>query len=237
MDRSPLHSFITSRSCVPAGHKSGGMKLEQPRPLQVGPKRKNEPEEVSWRGDGRWNFGDDSVQLGLEWMRGIPTKQISGWDIFRMDIFIVCLSLSIGMSNLHKFTWSTSDSLHPDVFAMGGWRLWQDSEAEEGEQADPDSEEWEISLLWASSFQSTVGLVIRIFAFGRLSKKSMNFQEIETSPASAAAIIAAGFQLCQEAKLPARHRVPRPFSVVEGGRLLGTRMRVSQHCTFEMIWS
>lgn len=162
MDRSPLHSFITSRSCVPAGHKSGGMKLEQPRPLQVGPKRKNEPEEVSWRGDGRWNFGDDSVQLGLEWMRGIPTKQISGWDIFRMDIFIVCLSLSIGMSNLHKFTWSTSDSLHPDVFAMGLWRLWQDSEAEEGEQADPDSEEWEISLLWASSFQSTVGLVISV---------------------------------------------------------------------------
>ena len=62
MDRSPLHSFITSRSCrytgshnsythnrgvvtpscVPAGHKSGGTKL-----VQVGPKQKNEPQEVS----------------------------------------------------------------------------------------------------------------------------------------------------------------------------------------------
>ena len=49
----------------------------------------------------------------------------------------------------------------------------------------------------------------------------MNFQEIETSPASAAGIIAAGFQLCQEAKLPARHRVPRPFSVVEGDSWAG----------------
>lgn len=70
--------------------------------------------------------------------------------------------------------------------------------------------------LWASNFQLAWWSQLRIFVFGTLSQKSMNFQEIETSPIKGAAIILAGFQLCQEAKLPARHRVPRPFSVVEG---------------------
>ena len=83
MDRSPLHPFITSR---PAGHKSGATKLEQPRPLQVGPKRKNEPEEVGIWGD-RWrNFDDDNIKLrlcsigiGMECVRGIPTNIWMGY--------------------------------------------------------------------------------------------------------------------------------------------------------------
>lgn len=69
------------------------------------------------------------------------------------------------MSTLHKFTWSTSDWLHPDIFAVGGWRLWQDSEAEEGEQADADPEDWEFLFV---SFQFSVNSWLGDLSWGYL---------------------------------------------------------------------
>ena len=231
MDRSPLHSFITSVS-LQVTSQVGRSWSNQENHCRLGRSGKMSQKrwgfggnvQKSWRGDGRWNFGDEWWQyetqalFNWDWIgidEGNPYKYLDG--IFSEWIFSqVCLSLSIGMSNL------------PDPLQIHFIQIFSPWEGGDFDRIAKQRKVNKLILIRRTgkflfceclpvfSQQLAWWSQLRIFAFGTLSKKSMNFQEIETYPTKGAAIIAVGFQLCQEAKLPARHRVPRPFSVVEG---------------------